>query len=133
MSAISYLNDTDWSVSHMNRVPRVTNRFRQLLPLGVGLSMASLGELWEGVHFSRDPDRSRSLLNEFLMAVTLVPIFQRICERFGYLRGLFRKTGASPGDMDLLIAATALEHNLTLLSNNRKHFCHVTGLRFESI
>ncbi len=35
--------------------------------------------------------------------------------------------------MDLLIAATALEHNLNLLSNNRKHFENIEGLRLESL
>lgn len=133
MSGIAYLIDMDWSVSHMNRIPRITSRFTELVPLGVGLSMASLAEIWEGVHFSRDPARSRLLLDEFLEAVTLVPITSRICERFGFLRGSFRKLAQKPGDMDLLIAATALEHNLTLLSNNRRHFENISGLRIESI
>jgi len=133
MSTVAYLIDTDWAISHMNRIPQITARFKQLLPMGVGLSMASLAELWEGVHFSRNSTLSRKKLDEFIEAVTLVPITSAICERFGYLRGSFRKQGSSPGDMDLLIAATALEHNLTLLTNNRKHFNNISGLRLESI
>jgi tRNA(fMet)-specific endonuclease VapC len=35
--------------------------------------------------------------------------------------------------MDLLIAATALQYDLTLLSNNRRHFDRIDGLRIESI
>jgi predicted nucleic acid-binding protein len=33
------------------------------------------------------------------------------------------------GDLDLLIAATALEHNLTLLTRNVRDFQHVPGLK----
>jgi predicted nucleic acid-binding protein len=33
---------------------------------------------------------------------------------------------------DLLIGATALRHDLTLLSNNRRHFEAIQGLRLES-
>jgi predicted nucleic acid-binding protein len=32
-----------------------------------------------------------------------------------------------------LIAATALQYNLTLLSNNRRHFERIEGLRIESV
>jgi len=37
------------------------------------------------------------------------------------------------GDMDLLIGATALQHNLTVLTNNRRHFERIEGLRIESL
>ncbi len=37
------------------------------------------------------------------------------------------------GDADLFIAATALQQGVTLLTNNRRHFERVTGLRMESI
>jgi predicted nucleic acid-binding protein len=54
-------------------------------------------------------------------------------ERFGVIRG-----GLSPhqrrqvGDMDLLIAATALTHNLTLLTRNVADFQLVPGLTIYS-
>ena len=41
-------------------------------------------------------------------------------------------SGALIGDMDLLIAATALQYNLVLLTNNRRHFERIEGLRIES-
>jgi tRNA(fMet)-specific endonuclease VapC len=37
------------------------------------------------------------------------------------------------GDMDLLIAATALQHGLTLLTNNRSHFERLEGLTIASL
>ena len=36
-------------------------------------------------------------------------------------------------DLDLLIAATALQHDLTLLTNKRRHFDRISGLRTESM
>jgi tRNA(fMet)-specific endonuclease VapC len=35
--------------------------------------------------------------------------------------------------MDLMIAATALQYDLTLLTNNRRHFERVEGLRIQSV
>ena len=37
------------------------------------------------------------------------------------------------GDFDLLIGATALQHDLTLMTNNRRHFDRIEGLRLESV
>lgn len=45
---------------------------------------------------------------------------------------LLRKRGGIIGDADILIAATALVHNLTLVTNNLDHFRRIPGLRSES-
>ena len=37
------------------------------------------------------------------------------------------------GDFDLLIAATDLQYDPTLLTNNRRHFERIDGLRIESV
>ena len=36
-------------------------------------------------------------------------------------------------DFDLLIGVTARQHGLTLLTNNRRHFENIQGLRIESL
>ena len=35
--------------------------------------------------------------------------------------------------ISFLIAASSLRHDLTLLTNNRKHFENIEGLRIESL
>ena len=37
------------------------------------------------------------------------------------------------GACDLLIGAPALRHRFTLLTNNRRHFERIEGLRMESV
>ena len=54
-----------------------------------------------------------------------------IAERFASLRATLRRQGQPLADMDLLIAATALEHDLTLVSRNALHFARVPGLRLH--
>ncbi len=58
---------------------------------------------------------------------------ERTCQIFGKERGRLRATGLMIGDCDLLIGATALRHDLTLLTNNRRHFERTEGLRIESL
>ncbi|MEX2444192.1 MAG: PIN domain-containing protein [Alkalispirochaeta sp.] len=49
-------------------------------------------------------------------------------ETFVGLKADLQIAGTPLDDMDLLIAATALSHNLTLVTNNEKHFSRVPGL-----
>jgi len=50
-------------------------------------------------------------------------------ERFAILRGgLPRGLRSQIGDMDLLIGATALSHNLTLVTRNLKDFENIPNL-----
>jgi tRNA(fMet)-specific endonuclease VapC len=49
-------------------------------------------------------------------------------DRFAQTRTLLRSQGMLIPDMDILIAATALAHNLTLLTRNVRHFQRIPGL-----
>lgn len=132
MKSLSFLIDTDWVIDHLNAVAEVTRRLKELEPQGLALSIISAAELWEGVYFSRDQKRSQMALEAFLSGVSIVNLDEEVCKRFGHLRGSMRKRGQVMGDFDLLIAATALRHNLTLLTNNRKHFAGIAGLQIQS-
>ena len=47
-------------------------------------------------------------------------------------RARLREEGNLIGDMDILIGATAISCNLTLLTNNRRHFERMQGLNIVS-
>ena len=130
---MTYLIDTDWVIDHLNHIERVTRRLEELAPEGLALSIISLAELYEGVYYSRDPEGDEHDLNDFLRGVTVLGIDEDICKTFGKERGRLRAAGMLIGDFDIMIAVTALHYNLTLLTNNRRHFERVTGLRIESI
>ena len=84
------------------------------------------------MYYSRDPEESQHRLNEFLETITLLGLDEDTCKLFGKERGRLRATGRTIGDFDLLIGATALQHGLTLLTNNRRHFEVIQGLRLSA-
>ena len=130
---MQYLVDTDWVIDHMHGRQEVVSRLEELAPYGLGLSIVSLAELYEGVFYSTDPlSEERSLLN-FLGAVEVIPLDDEICRIFARERGRLRAVGTIIGDLDILIGATGLRHDLTLLTNNRRHFQRVTGLDIISV
>jgi tRNA(fMet)-specific endonuclease VapC len=130
---IAYLVDTDWAIHHLNGHPRIIQRLQDLQHEGLGLSIVSLAEIYEGVYYSRDPDASERSLIAFLESVSLIGIDEETAKIFARERGRLRGVGMLIGDADLFIAATALQQGVTLLTNNRRHFERVTGLRMESI
>jgi tRNA(fMet)-specific endonuclease VapC len=129
-----YLVDTDWAIHYLNDHEGIVLRLRELQRQhSLALSIISLAELYEGVYYSREPEEDEVALQDFLRGVTLLGIDERTCQIFGKERGRLRTAGMIVGDCDLLIGATALRHDLILLTNNRRHFERIAGLRIESL
>jgi tRNA(fMet)-specific endonuclease VapC len=93
------------------------------------ISIISVAELYEGPHHSTNPEAALTELNRALDAMPVVPITRRTCRIFADLRAALRRAGDLRPDLDLLIASTALEHDLTLITSNLRHFVGIPGLR----
>ena len=94
-------------------------------------SVISIGEVCKG--FTVHPEQHRrASLRQWLenelrpwFAGRILPISERIAERWGVLEGECQLKGITLSAPDGLIAATALEHGLTVVTRNVKDF---TGL-----
>ncbi|HVW01713.1 MAG TPA: type II toxin-antitoxin system VapC family toxin, partial [Planctomycetaceae bacterium] len=53
-------------------------------------------------------------------------------EQYGQLRAQLLDTGTPVDPRDLMIASTALHHNLTVVTHNLRHFEVIPGLRVEN-
>lgn len=129
-----YLIDTDWVIHCLHGVQRVMNQVDQLRPDGVAISVISIAELYDGVFGGTDPARKEQELLDFLArGITVLELDATTATLFARERSRLRRAGTPIGDFDLLIGATALRHNLTLLSNNRRHFQRISGLNLLSV
>jgi toxin FitB len=92
------------------------------------ISVITLGEIRKG--FTVVPDRGRRLrlerwLEEELhpwFAGRILPVDEAVAERWGALDGERQLQGTPLNTADGLIAATALEHGLTMVTRNVKDF-----------
>ena len=128
-----YLIDTDWAIDHLHHVSRVVRRLEELAQYGLALSIISVAELYEGILGSADPRRDEQTLASFLSSVEVLTLDESICRIFAQERARLRASGALISDLDLLIGATAIRHNLTLLTNNRRHFDRLPNLNIISV
>jgi toxin FitB len=94
----------------------------------VFISTASIAELWRGVALMSAGRRRDALAawigNDLAMrfANRILPIDQPIAERWGDLMAESRRGGHALSVMDGFFAATALAHDLTLVTRNTKDF-----------
>ncbi len=123
------LVDTDYIVDALHGQDSALQTLTDLAPQGLAISLISYGELYEGAYYARQPEEVLAGLTRFLQGYTLLPLTVPIMERFAIVRGqLARPVRQQVGDMDLLIAATALTHGLTLVTRNLRDFALIPGL-----
>ena len=130
---MQYLLDSDWVIDYQHQIPRTVRMLDELLPQGVGLSIVSLAELYEGQLNSTDPQAQERALLTFLTGIRIVPLDAAVCRLFARERRRLRAEGNLIGDLDTLIGCTALRHGLTLLTNNHRHFGRLQGLNIISV
>ena len=128
---MSYLVDSDYVADWLKGRPDAVRLLTTLRTDGLAISVITYGEIYEGVYYGRDPAAAERGFRQFLRAVTVLPTTRTIMRRFARLRGDLRALGQLIGDMDLLIAATALAADLTLVTRNRRHFARIPDLRLH--
>jgi tRNA(fMet)-specific endonuclease VapC len=125
---MTYLLDTDITASWLNGHKQTVELLSPLRHQGLALSLMTYGEIYEGVYFGKDPQAAERGLLGFLRRVDVLPISKAVLKQFARVRGHLRSQGLLIPDPDILIGATALQHNLTLLTGNRRHFERIPGL-----
>ena len=90
------------------------------------LSAVSLAELRAWPRLRTAPGRRD--LDSILGGLHLLPVDEPVARRFGDVSAALRAAGTPLPTPDLLIAATALEHGLTVVTANRRDFDPVPGL-----
>jgi predicted nucleic acid-binding protein len=128
---VSYLIDTDWLIDVLLGVPGAVGAVERLGGQDVGVSIVSYGELFEGALGAPDPGARLAQYRAFLDSFRLVPLSDPVMERFARTRKLLRDDGRLIPDLDLLIGATAVHHDLTLLTRNLRHFGRIPDLRIH--
>jgi tRNA(fMet)-specific endonuclease VapC len=109
---------------------RVWQRFMQYRGR-LQVSAITVGELFTWARRASAPPRRLQSLLELLNDVTVLDVTEHVGRKFGELRAALFDAGRPVSDMDLLIAATALVHNLTLITHNVRDFANVPDLTVQ--
>ena len=125
---MSFLLDTDICSAYLKGQGVVWNRFIQHTG-GLHISSNVLGELYTWLFRARTSPKRLLSLNEMLTDVMVLDVTADVGKKFGEVRAGLLDRGLPAPDMDLFTAATALVHDLTLVTHNTQDFANVPDLR----
>ena len=97
----------------------------------VYVSCISVGELYYGAYRSARPDEERRRIDGFLSGAAILDCTRATAELYAAIRQMLKVQGRPIPESDLWIAATALEHNCTLLTRDA-HFSRVETLSIDA-
>lgn len=113
-----YLLDTNILFLHLRKDPDITALLTRWSGTSVlYISTVTRAEILAGMH----PHEEAHTV-ELLDSLTGVPVSAAIADQAGRLLYQYARQGIQISFPDALIAATALQHDLTLVTTNTKHF-----------
>ena len=126
---MTYLVDSDWVIDWLAGREQAVQLLSTIRASGVAISLVTYGEVYEGIYYGRDPLTSERVFQRFLYETDVLLLNHEIMRRFARIRGQLRRQGRIIGDPDILIGATALHHDLSLVTRNIAHFERIPGLK----
>jgi tRNA(fMet)-specific endonuclease VapC len=124
-----FLIDTNACIRFLNRSSsKLVTRMRDCHPSQILLSSIVKAELVFGAYKSDRTAENLRVLNRFFQPLVSIPFDERCLDSYGRIRSDLVSSGDTIGPHDLLIAATAIAHSLTLVTNNQGEFSRVPGL-----
>lgn len=127
-----FLLDTNACIQLLNGTSApLAKRMRAQDPADIRISSVTKGELLFGARRSRRVAENLRLLEGFFGTLVSLPFDDACAGHYGTIRADLAVRGQPIGGNDLMIAAIASTHDLTLVTRNVGEFSRVPGLRVE--
>ena len=128
---VKYLLDTCVCISMFRNEGHVREK---LLNVGLDncyISEITIAELYFGVAKVENKKRKLEDIKRVQQMFKVIPAYSSFKE-YGEIRHSLEHTGLRVDQFDLLIGATAIHHQMTLVTSNLKHFERMPGIKIES-
>src|SRR5262245_10291147 len=127
---MSFLLDTDICSAHLKQNGKLAHKFLQYLGR-LHVSVITVGELYTWALRAKASPQRLQELRDFLNDVQLLEVNETVARKFGEVRAVLFDAGISVPEMDLMIAATALVHNLTVVTHNVQDYATIPGVSID--
>jgi tRNA(fMet)-specific endonuclease VapC len=125
-----FLLDTNTCIEYLRkRNPTVISNIHAQPPDELRVCSVVVAELYFGAFKKPQPASNFAVLTAFLSVFLSLPFEDRAAKIYGQVRADLETKGTPIGPNDLMIAAIALAHDLTLATHNTSEFSRVSGLK----
>ncbi len=129
---MKYLLDTNTCIRHLNqRSLSIIQKLSSVSPVDIAVCSIVKAELFAGSAKSLMPQQSLAKQQTFLSRFISLPFDDNAAMTYGAIRASLEKLGTPIGPLDMMIAAIAVTHNLTLVTHNTAEFSRITNLKIE--
>ncbi|MBS3770992.1 MAG: type II toxin-antitoxin system VapC family toxin [Bacteroidales bacterium] len=97
----------------------------------IELSIITYYEILSGLQ-AKNAFRQLEIFEEFAKDNIVIPLTENSCKISAELYSNLKQKGELIDDIDLLIAGIAIENEMTIVTNNEKHFQRIPGLKIEN-
>ena len=129
---MKYLLDTNICIYWFKGLMNVDKKAVTVDINEISVSAITIAELLYGAYNSANIEKNVKKVKEFKDTTNIIYLNHEILEQYAKIKATLRAEGKILDDFDILIAATAIMSNCTLVTNNEKHFERITSLRTEN-
>lgn len=129
---MKYLLDTNICVYWLKGNSAIEHKITAIGLDRLALPFITVSELFYGAYKSQKTEANLQLVRELTTQLETIESDNNICELFGELKARLAKSGQLIDDADLFIASCAIVNDMTLVTNNTRHFERITGLKIEN-
>jgi len=129
-----YLFDTDCLSNILKKAPSpLLIKKLESLPKSLQFTTSiNVSEIYFGAYRSRNQEKIlKAYEDKVFPNVNILPFDTDSGKIYGRLKALLEKRGLSKSEPDLMIAAIAIQHNMILVTGNKRHFMNIPGLNME--
>ncbi len=130
-----YLVDTDLVIDHLEHIIEANQLLDRLAPEGIAISIITYMEAYQGVVRSMNAKEARAKFQAFRRSVPVLPFSLSVAKRCASLREHLKKEQkrVKSRALDLINAAIALEHDLTLVTRNVEDYQDIPDLKLYTL
>jgi tRNA(fMet)-specific endonuclease VapC len=126
-----YLLDTNICIFFIRGKYRLNKKLEAVGFDNCYISEITLAELKYGAECSNRVTENMDLINDFAKEITILPVFDCF-NIYAKEKARLKRAGNLVDDFDLLIAASAVSNQLTLVTDNVKHFNRIDKIKIEN-
>ena len=125
-----YLLDTNICIYFLKGQFEINRRIEEIGEENCYLSEITIAELKYGAESSIQKEKNRKNNEKFLAKFKILPVFPAL-DIYAKEKAKLKTIGRIVDDFDLLIGATAIHNNLTLVTRNVKDFVRLNEIVIE--
>lgn len=129
---LQYMLDTNICIHVIKTYPpALLDRFNEAADR-LSISTITYGELQYGAERSERRLQNLDAVEHFIARLDVLPFSAKAAMHYGQIRAELAKAGTPIGPLDTLIGAHARSEGLIVVTNNRREFDRIPGLRTEN-